>query len=502
MGGVSFNNIPSALRVPLFYVEVDNSMANTASESQRTLLIGQKTSEGTAQANVPVKVSSVNTVAGLCGQGSMLHTMMSKYLANDSFGEVWVLPLEDNIKEMAGAKGSIAITGTPVDAGVINLYVAGYRVRLTVKNTYTQAEILNDLAGKINANQDLPVTAAVDEGNTKIDLTAKNQGQCGNSIDVRLNYLGSSGGESTPEGLTFKITQMSGGAGAPDLIEGLANLQDRAFDFIVNPYTDTTSLNDIKDFMSDNNGRWAWDKQIYGHSFSFASGTYGELSAIGESRNNQHETIWGAYEHPHATYDMAAAFVGAIAGAIRNDPGRPTQTLQVFGVLPPPLESRFSLTERNNLLYSGISTFTVADDDSIQIENTITTYQKNSFGAADNSYLQIETLYLIMYVNRFMRIQVTSKFARMKLAKDGTRFAAGQAIVTPATIKSELIAQFRTLEYEGYVQDSTAFAKNIIVEQDTNNPNRVNVIWPGTLINQLRIFAVLNQFRLTSSREE
>ncbi|TJQ16894.1 phage tail protein, partial [Escherichia coli] len=47
---VSFSNIPTNLRVPLFYVEVDNSMANSATETQRTLLIGQMTAEGTATA--------------------------------------------------------------------------------------------------------------------------------------------------------------------------------------------------------------------------------------------------------------------------------------------------------------------------------------------------------------------------------------------------------------------------------------------------------------------
>ena len=47
---VSFSNIPSNLRVPLLYVEVDNSMANSATETQRTLLIGQMTAEGTATA--------------------------------------------------------------------------------------------------------------------------------------------------------------------------------------------------------------------------------------------------------------------------------------------------------------------------------------------------------------------------------------------------------------------------------------------------------------------
>lgn len=495
---VSFNNIPSALRVPLFYVEIDNSMANTAQENQRTLLIGQMTT-GTAQPNVAIKVSSVTTVAGLCGQGSMLHTMMARYLANDGIAEVWILPLADDTTEMTQAVGSISIGQVASESGILSLYIAGTRVQLSVRDSYTTAEIASELAAKINANGDLPLTATVDT--STVQLKAKNYGVCGNSIDLRLNYLGTAGGESTPAGLTVTITPMTGGAGVPDLTDGLANLQDRAFDFIINPYTDTTSLNDLRDFLSDQTGRWAWDKQIYGHAFSVAQGTYGELGTLGEARNDQHATIWGVYDNPNTDYDLAAAMVGAIAGPIRNDPGRPTQTLQVLGVLAPPLESRFTLTERNNLLYSGISTFVVTDDDTIQVENTITTYQRNKFGAADDSYLQIETLYLLMYVNRYMRTQVTSKFARMKLAEDGTRFAAGQAIVTPAVIKAELIAQYKTLEFNGYVQGAAAFAKGIIVEKDPNNPNRVNVVWPGTLINQLRIFAVLNQFRLISPTE-
>ena len=63
-------------------------------------------------------------------------------------------------------------------------------------------------------------------------------------------------------------------------------------------------------------------------------------------------------------------------------------------------------------------------------------------------------------------------------------------------IKADQIAEYQTLVFNGYAQDADAFAKNIIVEQNASNPNRVDVLWPGTLINQLRIFALLNQFRL------
>ncbi|MGM1189190.1 phage tail sheath subtilisin-like domain-containing protein [Serratia liquefaciens] len=493
---VPFNRLPSNQRAPFFYAEFDNSMANTATAVQRTLLIGQMLSTATAAPGIPQKVSSDSAVAGICGSGSMLHNMMTAYLANDISAELWILPLADGATGTTAATGKLQVVTAAAATGVLSLYIAGVRVQLTVVSTDDNVAVAAAIAAVINAQSKLPVIAEVDSAATDtVKLTAKNKGAHGNSIDIRLNYQGAAGGEETPQGMELKITVMAGGAGAPALTDALGNLQDRAFDFIVNPYTDTTSLDAVKEFLSDATGRWSYAQQLYGHSFGALAGTYGSLSATGEARNNQHETLLGINGSPTPTYLWAAALTGAIAPSLRNDPGRPTQTLTISGVLAPPLETRFMLTERNNLLYSGISTFTVADDGSVQVEKTITTYQKNKFGDADDSYLNIETLFLLMFVTRFLRTQITSKFSRMKLANDGTRFAPGSAIVTPNVIRAELIAQYRTLEYNGYVQDSAAFAKTLLVERNSSNTKRIDVLWTGTLIDQLEIFALLNQWR-------
>lgn len=493
---IPFTHIPSNLRTPLFFAEFDNSQANTATTTQRTLIIGQMLTDGTLPENIPVLVSSVATVAGQCGAGSMLHGQMAAYLANDTAGEIYILPLSD-ATAMVAATGKITVTTQASATGIISLYIAGIRVQVAVVATDEVAAVATALTAAINTTTSLPVTAAAVDA--VITLTAKNKGAHGNTIDLRLNYLGSAGGETTPDSLVLAFTSMAGGAGAPELDDALANLQDRTFDFIINPYTDSASLNKIKDFLSDSTGRWSYAEQLYGHSFAAQSGTYGQLTAAGELRNDQHASLLGVNGSPTPSYIWSAAYVGAIAQSLRNDPGRPLQTLAISGVLAPPLASRFTLTERNNLLHSGISTITTADDGTVQVENIITTYQKNKYGAEDDSYLQIETLFLLMFVTRFLRTQVTSKFARMKLAADGTRFAPGSAIITPNVIRAELIAQYQTLEFNGYVQDAKGFAKGLIVEKSASNPNRVDVLWTGVLINQLRIFAVLNQFRLQAS---
>ena len=95
-----------------------------------------------------------------------------------------------------------------------------------------------------------------------------------------------------------------------------------------------------------------------------------------------------------------------------------------------------------------------------------------------------------------MRGIITSKYGRCKLANDGTRFADGQAIVTPKVIRAELIAAYTALEYEGLVEDVEAFKKNLIVERNPNDRNRIDVLFTPDYVNQLNIFALVNRFRL------
>lgn len=497
MSAVPFSNIPQNERVPLFFAEVDNSQANTGQQTQRSLLIGQITSGGNAAANIPVPLAGLADAKAKGGQGSMLALMADAYIRSDSFGELWVLPVAD-AGGATGATCTITISGAPTAAGVLSLYIAASLsnppLSIPVSTSDTPTTIAAAIVAAVTANPDLPVTAANTNG--VVTLTAKNLGAAANDIDVRLNYGGSAAGEATPAGVGVAIVAMSGGATNPTLTTALANLGDEPFDFIVCPYTDATSLNALKTLLNDQTGRWSWSSQEYGHVFAANRGTYSGQVTFGNARNNQHETVLGFNDSPSPNWVWSADLAGAAAVALRADPGRPLQTLKLSTVLPPPIPSRFPLSERNTLLFDGISTFTVAQDGTVQLENVITTYQKNGFGQADDSYLEIETMFLLMYVLRDLASVVTSKYARVKLAADGTRFAPGSAIVTPSIIRADIIAEYQTLEYNGVVQNSQAFAQGLIVQINSQNPNRVDVLWPGTLIGQLRVFALLAQFRL------
>jgi phage tail sheath gpL-like len=490
---IPFKNIPQNLRVPLFYAELDNSRANTGASTLRALIIGQITAEGTATPNVPQISQGATAAKQVGGMGSMLASMTDAYRAGDSFGELWYLPIADD-EEAVEATGTVAITSPPTATGVLSLYIGGVLTSLRVASSMANADVATALAAAINTNLDLPVTAAAATGT--VTLTAKNAGLAGNDIDVQLNYRGSAAGEALPTGMAVTITPMAGGLLNPDITDALANLADDAYDFIAVPYTDAGNLDAMKAFLSSTSGRWSWSQQLYGGGFAAYRGTLGDLTTFGTSRNDEHMSITGFNGSPTPPWQWAASLAAAVAVAARADPALPLQTIALPAVLPPPPESRFILTERNVLLWDGISTFSVAQDGTVAIENQITTYQVNSFGMPDDSYLQVETLNTIAYVLRALKADVTSKYARVKLAADGTRFAPGSAIVTPSIIRAGQIAKYQELEYDGYVQKSDVFAQGIIVEINSTNPNRVDVLYPAILVNQLRIFALLFQFTL------
>jgi phage tail sheath gpL-like len=289
---------------------------------------------------------------------------------------------------------------------------------------------------------------------------------------------------------------MASGSGAPDFAGAFANLADAEFDFVCCPYTDATALTAMKNSWDDVTGRWSWQRQLYGHVFSAKRGSVAQLQTFGVANNNQHATFIGIYASPSPVWEWAAAWCAQAAVSLRNDPARPLQTLPLVGILAAPLANRFLTSEKQTLLFSGVATHYVGTDGVVRIERSITSYQFNVWNQPDPSYLDVETLYTLAYVLRFLRNAITTKFGRSKLANDGTRFGLGQAIVTPKVVRAELIAQYSALEAAGVVENIDAFKANLVVERNAGDPNRLDILYTPDLVNQLRIFAVLAQFRL------
>ncbi|MGB0683405.1 MAG: phage tail sheath subtilisin-like domain-containing protein [Magnetovibrionaceae bacterium] len=482
---IAIDAIPDNLRVPGAYIEIDQTGAfkGLPGMPSRILVIGQRLATGTVLAGVPTPVLDERAAEAAFGRGSMLHLMIRALKANNNFTECWAVALDDD-GAAAAATGSLTFAGSPTQSGTVNLMIAGQRVRVAAIAGASAADIATLAEAAINTATDLPVTANVAGGTpTVVDLTARNKGLAGNGIDLRHSYYQ---GEALPAGLTLTIDTMADGTANPVITPAIDAVADEWFTDWAMPYTDPANLIALETELDNRFGPLV---MMDGHAYLAATDTHANLTTLGNSRNSPHRPILGLYGSPSWAPAIASALCGVTAFYARQDPAEPFQTLELKGVLPPLMADRFDLAERNLLLHDGISTVRVDDGGAVRIERLITGYQTNSAGAEDPSFLDMNTMKTVSYIRYAVRARIAQKFPRYKLAPDGTLFAAGQRVVTPKIIRAELISLFRQLENIGLVHDLNQFIKDLIVEIDPNDPNRVNALIPPNLVNQLRVFA-------------
>ena len=102
---ISYARIPSNIKVPLYWVEVDPSMAGLPSLDLRAMLVGTMRATGTAVPNVPIAVGSVAQAQALFGIGSELTRMFQVFFQNNFANQVWAGPVAEPV-------GAVASTGT------------------------------------------------------------------------------------------------------------------------------------------------------------------------------------------------------------------------------------------------------------------------------------------------------------------------------------------------------------------------------------------------------
>jgi phage tail sheath gpL-like len=487
--------------VPLYWVEVDPSMAGLPTINLRALLAGVMVG-GTATADIAVPIGSQAQADAQFGEGSELSRMFRAFFANNFANEVWGLPLAEPTGASA-ATADIVIMAAPSEAGTIHLYVAGDYVPVDVLTTDTPTTIATAIADAINGNTALPVTATAATGT--VTLTSTFRSVNANEINVSLNYYGSTGGQQTPVGLGITLPAtgfLTGGTGTPVFTIAITNLGDEPFEYVAMPYTDSNSLFEWdQEYGFTDQGRWGWQRELFGHVISAKRGTYSALLTFGDTLNSGVESIMGfEVASPSPSFEWTAAYTAKTQRAFINDPARPLQALTLNQIKAAPIHQRFDFVELNSLASNGIAIQKIGSDGQPMIAREQTTYQLNLYGQPDDAYELMTTLATLAKLLRNQKQAITSKFPRHKLANDGTKFGPGQAIVTPGIIKAELINQYQQDMYDGLVEDLVNFKRNLQVERDPNDPNRVNVLYPPDLINQLRIFAVLAQFRLQYDR--
>ena len=484
---INFEKIPIDIKVPGAYAEVDPSGAKSglATMPARALIIGTKHASGaSATALTPYLVSSAVQAADLFGQGSMLHHMVKAWKANNGVTETWAVAMAEDGSGVAATR-TLTWSGTATEDGTIYLYIGGRAIRVAVATGDAATDVAAAVETAIDADGDGYVTASTSLAvNT---LTSKWKGATALDIDARVNYRQ---GQSLPAGISLTIGSSSAGAVDPDVGTVIAALgSDTQYTTIVMPYVDGDNLDAIE---AELQSRWDPPRSIPGHLFVAETDSYANLVSFGTGRNSAFVTCAACPSMPTPRWEVAAAI--AAREALISDPAVPRHDLQLAGVLPPAESAVHTWQERNTLLGSGMSVLKV-NAGAVISQRLMTMWQLNGQGFDDDTLSDIETVRNLAFLSYSLRYRFAVKYAKAKLAADGTKFGAGQLVLTPSGARAECLALFRLWEDQGLVEDAKQFADEVVCEIDANIAGRLNILLPPNLINQLRVTAAKIAFK-------
>jgi phage tail sheath gpL-like len=488
---ISFNNIPTTKRTPGALVEIDNSRAlkGLFANPHKALILCMKETDGSAANAALMAITSDNLADGYFGDGSIGARMCRTFKKNNPNTELYAMALSGGTVR---ASAYLSFGGSVTAAGAyVYLLIGGEKVYSPVTSGWSAIDVNSAVASDVNANANLCCVASVSAAGG-FRLLAKGSTVLANQFDVRMNFYD---GQSTPPGITYVLSTFAGGAGSPDVDDAWTVIDDIQFQHIINPFNDTTNLAAM---ATELDARFGPEVDKQGHCWTAYRGALASGAALGNSFNSPHITLIPFYESPTNPDEWSAAWGAVAASKLNDDPGRPLQYLALKNVIAPRDTTRWTDAERNTLLYDGCATFFVDASGNVMIERSITTYKTNAAGSLDASYLDVETLFILMEIRYQFKATMLTRFIsqRYKLADDTFPVQAGMMVATRKTIQQEIISLFTKLHQKGLIENIEDFITNLIVERNADDVNRIDVLLPPDLINQFRILAGQIQFIL------
>lgn len=411
-------------------------------------------------------VYSADEVGSLAGRGSPIHRLAIA-AERGSRGQVpmAILPLDASATGVK-AVWSAVFSGAPTAAGEIALYIAGdttLRAAIQVTTSTTLDDIKADLAAKINALDDAPVTAAAAAGAGTITITAKSADEMTGKYTIEAAYLPN---EELPAGITATITQTTAGSGTANLTTALAAVGDNPeWDTeLVHHFSATTDL----DKFSTWNGSGGDFTGLYNRAIARPLRTLGGDTTSSESdvithantrKSDRTSGIISAPGSPAHPAEIAAQVVGIMAriNAVRAEGyylGEPLQDILIGKANERYWETGDNdggYTRRDGAVREGVSP-TLYESGALRLQNVVTYYHPDGVPEANNGWADMSDISIVQN----LLADLKSRFAADRWT--GVTFYADKSEVsssaarTKARDKTDVLAELiaAAQAYVGY----------------------------------------------------
>lgn len=406
---IQFNEIPNT-RIPGTYAEFNlKAGRRLLPENTQTVVYIVQAGNAVATGEL-IDIYGADDAAALCGYGSLLHRMVMAGLKANRYQSIQALLLDDS------TWGAAATLSLPLDdaaaataAGYVEVRVGTGIVRVDVAKDDVGDDIKEALVAAINAQPDLPVTAALGVASPyPLTLTAKSKGFIGGQIKVSTR--------STAAGITFtnSLTTLTTASTKPEasaIDAALAIIRAAGHTLIAMPYVTAETLEVLKAHIDDVSS--AVEKRgCRAVVTSKTTGTIADAKTLSEENN--HWRTMNLYLRGSRSWEpeVTAAAIGVVMS--QTDPGLPLNRLPVLGIDAPVQTDWFERNEMEDMLRHGVSPLGVGAGNVVQFVRAITTYTTTESGIADDSLLDFTKAGTADYVRKACVERVENQFNRVK----------------------------------------------------------------------------------------
>lgn len=485
-GNITFNDVADTVEASGVFVEPQQVQRKITPsiQPQKILLIGQYDSSKSPTDDVPVLLDNANDAKTKYGRGSMLALMAEAAFKTCGAIPVYACPVADDGSGV-DATGTITFATNASSSGTWPFYIGNKKVTVAVTTGDTPTEQGDALVAAVGADLDLPVTASNSSG--AVTLTSKWPGASANGITIKKN-LGRTDEAGNPGGTTATIVAMSSGANDPDISTALENFGDVQFTQLVIPYTDDTTYAAVA----------TKGTELYGPSvkkpFMAYNGHVGTKSALTTLAGNRNSKFFSVFPVPGSAslnFVIGAQVAGAAARSAQQDPGRPGRGISLVGIGKP--TEIWDYNDRNDMVKLGISTYKLASDDTVQIEDLCTTYTTEN-SIAVSTWRFVSTMTNIF--NKIYQLDATFSLPPFDncIVVDDASITAKPYAVRPKTALAYVIGLIDYWTEQAWTKDRDATVKGSSAEIDSSNPTRINVLVADTIAAGGRIMAVSYQW--------
>lgn len=464
----------------------DFNVGDAAMLPQRLAIIGQGNDDAVYTEDRFECDGSAVSVAERFGYGSPLH-LAARQLYPVAGGGGAVFPVTiypvKKVENAVAATGKIKIVGTATKAGSGIVSIGGADAQFTVPKGYTGDNTLDAIKDAINGILEMPVKAG-EIATSELTLTAKWGGAIGNDISIAVEMTGG-------DGLTITTTEFANGAGTPDVNPALEKIGETWETFVLNTLGYTAS-GLLDKYQVWGEGRWsALEKK----PVLVATGCvddYATRTAVTDER----KTDWinflvvssGSPELPFVV--AAKGLVSDIMTTANSDPAMGYKGLLTGLKAGADVES---YTVRNNSVLKGSST-NIKNGNVAELNDIVTMWHPANENPKTFSKSRVVALVKLMNVVFNVRLILESDEVKSAPILPDEDVTSNPNAKQPKDFRTWFAILTDSLTNKALLSDAKYTKKNMLVEIDSENPNRINVRFPVKLSGNIEVVGAEVQF--------